>query len=211
VLQVKSPSKKLIRNLNKSLNNQLRNKSGIITALIFFFVNVVFSQSLPTGQAGSYPINDPRNPDCPCHKYQKLADEEYKQLLAGNKILEKEKNIIINENKKTNKNHNPVNQNKLIALNPEDKTIHKLPISNEDGINTLGEIKEELRDIIVSEQKINRPESLSNATHHKTTKHWKGKRKKHSAHYKQLKRIFDVSGWDIWKSKRITSACYHWR
>ncbi len=27
-----------------------------------------------------YPIDDPRNPDCPCHKYQKLADEEYKRL-----------------------------------------------------------------------------------------------------------------------------------
>jgi len=25
-----------------------------------------------------YDINDPRNPNCPCHKYQKIADEEYK-------------------------------------------------------------------------------------------------------------------------------------
>lgn len=24
-----------------------------------------------------YDLNDPRNPNCPCHKYQKLADEEF--------------------------------------------------------------------------------------------------------------------------------------
>jgi hypothetical protein len=31
---------------------------------------------------GKYGINDPRNPKCPCHKYQKLADDEYKAILA---------------------------------------------------------------------------------------------------------------------------------
>lgn len=30
-----------------------------------------------------YDLNDPRNPNCPCHKYQKQADEEYKTLLAS--------------------------------------------------------------------------------------------------------------------------------
>ncbi len=28
-----------------------------------------------------YDLNDPRNPNCPCHKHQKLADEEYKNWL----------------------------------------------------------------------------------------------------------------------------------
>ena len=167
-------------------------------------MNVAFAQS-------SYPINDPRNPDCPCHKYQKLADEEYKKLLAGNKSLEKEKNIVINENKKTNKNNNSVNQNKILALIPDDNSFHKLPISSDEGLNTLGEINDEPLELIISEQTINRPESFSNAKHNKTTKHWKGKRKKHRAYYKQLKRIFDVSSWGIWKRKKITSACYHWR
>lgn len=27
-----------------------------------------------------YPITDPRNPNCPCHKHQQKADEEYRQL-----------------------------------------------------------------------------------------------------------------------------------
>jgi hypothetical protein len=32
-----------------------------------------------------FDLNDPRNPDCPCHKYQKQADKEYEALLAGEK------------------------------------------------------------------------------------------------------------------------------
>lgn len=27
-----------------------------------------------------YDINDPRNPDCPCHQWQKQADEEYQRM-----------------------------------------------------------------------------------------------------------------------------------
>lgn len=190
--------------MKNCLNNQLRNRSGLITALIFFFVNVAFSQN-------SYPINDPRNPNCPCHKYQKLADEEFKKLLEGNKSLEKEKTLALNEQKKTNTNHNPIHQNKLIVLNPDDNSFHKLPISSVDGINKLEEINEEQQELILSEQKMKRPEQDTKISHHKTAKHWKSKRKKHGAHYKQLKRIFEVSSWDIWKRKRNTTACFHWR
>jgi hypothetical protein len=32
-----------------------------------------------------FPINDPRNPNCPCHTYQKLADDEFNKL-SGNEI-----------------------------------------------------------------------------------------------------------------------------
>jgi len=33
----------------------------------------------------TYNINDPRNPDCPCHTYQKQAEEEYaKRIRAAN-------------------------------------------------------------------------------------------------------------------------------
>lgn len=31
----------------------------------------------------NYSINDPRNPNCPCHQYQKLADDEFKNLAAN--------------------------------------------------------------------------------------------------------------------------------
>ena len=35
----------------------------------------------------SFDLNDPRNPNCPCHKYQKLADEEYNKSLG--KLVQK--------------------------------------------------------------------------------------------------------------------------
>lgn len=43
-------------------------------ALLFSFVFI---------KAQDYPITDPRNPHCPCHKYQKLADEEYARLIRN--------------------------------------------------------------------------------------------------------------------------------
>lgn len=185
-------------------NNQLKNKNGLITVLIFIFYSFVNAQS-------SYPINDPRNPDCPCHKYQKLADEEYKKLLAGNKSLEKEKPVTISEPKKINKNNKQLNQNKLIALNTDNTSINKPPILNDDLVIKQVKTDEEIKEIIVSEQKISRLEKPSTINTNSSAKHWKGKRKKHHAHYKQLKRIFYVSDWDIWKRWRNPTACYKWK
>ncbi|MDX2172222.1 MAG: hypothetical protein SFY56_03835 [Bacteroidota bacterium] len=51
-------------------------------SLIFIFLLILkganaitfFDDSTKT----KYELNDPRNPNCPCHKYQKLAEEEFK-------------------------------------------------------------------------------------------------------------------------------------
>lgn len=52
--------------------------------LILFLFVLFFSMS--TKSQTTFDINDPRNPHCPCHKYQKLADEEYAKLIrTGNK------------------------------------------------------------------------------------------------------------------------------
>jgi hypothetical protein len=60
---------------------------------ILCFSTSVFSQNNIRQMA--YDINDPRNPDCPCHKRQKLAEEEYAQL---NNAGEKKENNFINTN-----------------------------------------------------------------------------------------------------------------
>lgn len=53
--------------------------------LILFLLVLFFTLNVKS-QTSEYPITDPRNPHCPCHKYQKIADEEYKKLLrAGDK------------------------------------------------------------------------------------------------------------------------------
>ena len=65
----------------------MKNKTKYITSrrrLILFLLVLFFAVNLKS-QTSKYDINDPRNPHCPCHKYQKLADEEYKKMLrAGN-------------------------------------------------------------------------------------------------------------------------------
>lgn len=50
--------------------------------LLLLLTNNVFSQNIQNQQ---YDLNDPRNPDCPCHKLQKLADDEYNKI-KNNKI-----------------------------------------------------------------------------------------------------------------------------
>lgn len=52
----------------------------IIISFQFYFANatVLKEDSLKS----EFDIKDPRNPHCTCHKYQKLADEEYKKLLG---------------------------------------------------------------------------------------------------------------------------------
>jgi hypothetical protein len=48
-----------------------------------------------------YDLNDPRNPDCPCHQYQKQADEEYQRMLANDAIQTASENVadLINKTK----------------------------------------------------------------------------------------------------------------
>ena len=46
-----------------------------LITLLMFLSTIVLSQT----NNSSYDLNDPRNPDCPCHKLQKLAEDEFKQ------------------------------------------------------------------------------------------------------------------------------------
>ena len=63
-----SAQKSLLRNLFRPLR---------LFIFFFFFSSNAFSQNLGNQQ---YDLNDPRNPDCPCHKLQKLADDEYNKI-----------------------------------------------------------------------------------------------------------------------------------
>ena len=64
--------------LANQITGTVERRHLVTVALLFSFV---FMKTQTT-----FDINDPRNPHCPCHKYQKLADEEYKKMLkTGNK------------------------------------------------------------------------------------------------------------------------------
>lgn len=58
----------------------MKNLIYISIALFFFSKSLnalVFNED---SLKSKYDLNDPRNPNCPCHKYQKLADEEFEKL-----------------------------------------------------------------------------------------------------------------------------------
>jgi hypothetical protein len=55
-----------------------------IKHLLFFFG--LWIASLSYGQNNKvYDLNDPRNPSCPCHKIQKLAEDQYLRQIKESK------------------------------------------------------------------------------------------------------------------------------
>lgn len=79
----------LVVNTNDKRQSSVKGRL-LLFAFLFSISLCKASNSFMPGDSvkGKYDINDPRNPHCPCHQYQKLADEEYKRL------LDKEKNKI---------------------------------------------------------------------------------------------------------------------
>jgi hypothetical protein len=56
--------------------------------VIFMFGTKPADANGPKGSRGSqiYSTNDPRNPDCPCHKAQHLAEREYAGMKSPQRI-----------------------------------------------------------------------------------------------------------------------------
>lgn len=92
----------------KTNNKYPIDKKRVFLFLFFLFFAVVSNASvIPKDSLKSkYDINDPRNPNCPCHKYQKQADDEYKNWLK-NQAREKGVNVSSldkREDREINKN-----------------------------------------------------------------------------------------------------------
>jgi hypothetical protein len=83
-----------------------------LIALLMLLSTIVFSQ---TNVNQKYDLNDPRNPDCPCHKLQKQAEDEYKQIQMENNtgnefVLNTDKVILGNGGNTINSNDRVVEQ-----------------------------------------------------------------------------------------------------
>lgn len=61
----------------------------ILMVLVLMFLGSQCKASNVSGDTSkiNYPINDPRNPNCPCHQYQKIADDEYNRILEEQKLI----------------------------------------------------------------------------------------------------------------------------
>ena len=83
------------------------------------FLICTFSFAQINNDKQPYAQNDPRNPDCPCHKYQKMADDEYKKLNNKdhmNEVNFVQKNLDENKNKNIGIDHSShANVNETIS------------------------------------------------------------------------------------------------
>ena len=77
-----------------------RDRRGIWLLLSLLFYSTLSFAINTDSIKNKWDINDPRNPNCPCHKYQKMADEEYKKLVLKERkenssaLLKKKTDII---------------------------------------------------------------------------------------------------------------------
>jgi hypothetical protein len=69
--------------------------------------------------AQQYDINDPRNPDCPCHKMQQLADKEFLMLGNQNNFNQNNREQYLNivDLEKNNSEGNEIVVNKDVSFN----------------------------------------------------------------------------------------------
>ncbi len=80
--------------------HKTKNRRAIQLLLLFFlfFTCTIYATTFQTFKdslknKGKYNLDDPRNPNCPCHKQQKLAEEEYRKLIAQHKIKPAANNV----------------------------------------------------------------------------------------------------------------------
>jgi len=90
----------------------------LIGVLFFFLIQISFAQ--PDNNKQEYYLNDPRNPDCPCHKYQKMADDEFKKLQKNTKAyqsdeIKNEQQAKLNDESERTEQQNKLEQHHEIA------------------------------------------------------------------------------------------------
>jgi len=63
------------------MNTKLKYRTALCL-LLLFGAHLLSATNGVEGDStkSKYPITDPRNPNCPCHKYQAEADREYAKL-----------------------------------------------------------------------------------------------------------------------------------
>lgn len=173
-----------------------------------------------------FPLNDPRNPNCPCHKLQKQADDEYKNLLASASKGNTGNNFMLQQNV----NRNPVQQRNS-RNNNSNKNILEQGISEADQFQqkdiqaiqnneiTMQPLPQLFLPVNENEQGISfsglnfrsKGSSTGNSFYKgKRTASTKHKRKKFIYKHKKLQKLLDMQHWNILKEFKNVAACYHW-
>lgn len=153
-----------------------------------------------------YPLNDPRNPNCPCHKIQQLADEEFKNL--NNPIQQKINTSNIQKVIQTNLNNNPIASNIDNIGEQIQQFDNSLNIQTNQSFDNNDDTNEGEQfggeGFSFSSPQIIILKSTSSYSSKKT------KRKKFKKKYHQIKRRLNVSNWGWSKKWKDITLCYNW-
>ena len=113
--------------------------SGVSVTPFLIFFQLYFKNTFSNTRMQSdslktkYAINDPRNPDCPCRKYQKRADKEYRKLIAK----EKKKLLSGKNNQKENHPERIRQGKKKFAYRGTPKRYHSRPQKNKPRLKSF--------------------------------------------------------------------------
>lgn len=107
---------------------------GALRLFILFFLlsSNTFAQNI---QNQEYDINDPRNPNCPCHKLQQMADDEYNKIQNDNN---RQNNLNI-QNQLFASNFNKINNNDNEQQQLNVRNFN--PIDNNGSDNSSNQVK----------------------------------------------------------------------
>ncbi len=164
--------------------------------LLLLFSSPAFSQN--TGNQ-EYDINDPRNPNCPCHKLQQLADDEYNRIQnddnrQNNKVNEQNQLFASNNFNNINQFDNNDNQQIQQVLNVNNFN----PIDNNGNDNSSNQVK---RDFNFKSREL----SIGSGSSGSRAK----KKKSGTAFYKKLNRA-KLKHSKIKKVRPNYAVCYKW-
>lgn len=161
----------------------------VILFLGFCFLPTTSSASIdPDTNIVKYDLNDPRNPDCPCHKAQQIAEDEYR----NSQVHQRQNTVDRNE---VNENNNASNSDKSSTSN-----------SGNSNASNNGNTNSNNSDVNTNKTTFTSGSSGSQNHYSKFYKFQK-KMKKWN---KKVKRKLGKKNNGTKKGKRRVADCFHW-
>lgn len=203
----------------KAILKTIRKEFAIL--VLIFVCSEIFSQ---TGE--QYPLNDPRNPNCPCHKLQKQAEDEYRNLMANAAKGNVGNNFMLQQNVNRNPIQQRFNRNNISNKNILEQGISEADQFQQNAVQSIQNneinmqplpqlflpVNEQEQGVSFSRFNFKNNGISSGSSFHKgkrsaSTKH---KRKKFIYKHKKLQKLLDVQHWNILKEFKNVTACYNW-
>ena len=199
---------------------------NVIKKEFALFLFLLIGSNYYSQNGEQFPINDPRNPNCPCHKLQKQAEDEYKNLMANATKGNAGNNFMLQQNANRNPVQQRINRNNISNKNILEQGISEADQFQQNSIQSIQNneinmqplpqiflpVGEQEQGISFSGLNFRSKGVSSSGSFHKgkRTAHTKHIRKKFIYKHKKLQKLLDVQHWNILKEFKNVTACYHW-